>query len=46
MERMGHTSTTVNDLYLVTESEDYGRREKLVLALQEKLIGPVSGKSQ
>ena len=44
MNQMGHTSTAVNDLYLVTESEDYARREKLVAALQERLIGkPVGG---
>jgi hypothetical protein len=40
---MGHSTTQVNDLYIVVESDDYERRERLVLALQDKLIGKPTG---
>ena len=33
----------VNDLYMVVESDDYERRGRLVLALQDKLIGKPAG---
>jgi hypothetical protein len=43
MNQMGHSTTQVNDLYIVVESDDYERRERLVLALQDKLIGKPTG---
>jgi integrase len=43
MDRMGHASAAVNDLYMVQESEDFARREKITRALQDKLIGKPAG---
>jgi len=45
MQQMGHTTTAVNDLYLVAESEDFARRERLVAELQGRIIGQVGAKA-
>ena len=45
MAQMGHSTSATNDIYLIAESEDFARRERLVLALQERLMGTVGGKA-
>lgn len=46
MDQMGHASAAVNDIYVIAESEDFKRRERLVSDLQERLIGKAVGPTQ
>ena len=47
MGQKGHASAAVNDIYMVAESEDFQRRERLVTELQDRIIGkPLTGRAQ